>query len=498
MSKFIVIEPTAAVFEGSQEELGNIKAFLTETNTSVSYLISKHTKNRWFKQKDPVGWAARLDDLRGQAKKTHVFHKNGLDYVRPGSLTYLKEAGFTFEVENHVDYPKPDFIAWKNKPRFEPYPYQAESVKKLIEAKHGAVDICTGGGKTFIAALLTKHYGLRTLVMVPSKAIFKGILEEFELLFGKTKVGQFGDGKKDISKQITIAISKSVSMVEEDTPEWDFLSKKQVIVLDEAHTTPSKTLEDTVHGVLKNAPYRFAMSGTPTRGDGQYKLLQSILGPIVHTLSTKDAIVNGYVCPIETRIITIDTPSSFWSDDVAKMKRKHFLYNPNVLKRAADIANALWETKKEQTLILVEEMEQISILSKKLKVPFTYAHGNTMSKEESEIYGLEKRDVKKEIEAFNQNKFAVLIGSPSVEIGVNIFCHNCINLQAGASEIGVKQGAIGRMVRKLETSKFASLKPEKKVAKIFDFNVIGVSVLEKHLEKRIECYEETGCPVIRI
>lgn len=495
--RFMIIEPTAAVFNGSQEDLDRLKAFLTFTNTSVSYLISKHMKNKWFKQSRPREWAERLNELKAQAKKTLVFEKNGLTFIRPGSLSYLKDNGFEFEVENHIEYPKPQNIVWKTPLPFDPYPYQTDAVKALVEAKHGGIDVATGLGKSLIAALLTKHFGLKTLIVVPSKSIFLELFNFIETHFGKGKVGAFGNGKKDISKQITVAISKSLTLIEEDSPEWEFFQQKQVLIIDEAHTFGSAELDDVCHGVTKNIPYRFFMSGTQTRGDGGIKLLQSITGPIVYGISTKSGIEGGYLSPIETRIISVNSPSSKKSKDPGKMKREHFLYNQNIINKAAQIANVLGN-KGESTLILVEEIEQISMLLKKLTVPACYMHGNTTKKEELARLGLEKTDLKTTLLDFNMGKFKVLIGTPAIEVGTNIFCHNGINLQGGASEINVKQGIIGRMVRRLDKSRYAKYHPPKSVARLFDFDVEEIEMLHRHLQTRIKFYEATGGKVFYI
>lgn len=494
---FLIIEPTVAVFQGSDHELQKLKSFLTYTNTSVSYLISKHMKNKWFKQRNPAEWAERLNQLKVEAKKTLVFEKNGLTYIRPGSLHYLKEAGFDFTSENHVIYPDKGSILWKTKPAFEPYEYQAKSVEELIKSRHGSVSLCTGAGKTFLSALITKNLGLETLVVVPSKSIFLELLHFFETHFGKNKVGAFGNGKKDISKQITVAIGKSLTMIEEDSPEHKFMANKKVLILDECHQWASTELEKVCHNIAKDVPYRFSMTGTQTRGDGAVKLLQSITGPVVYELSTKDGIEGGFLSPVETRIITVGSKSTKNTSNPGIMKQEHFLYNPEILEKTAQIVNALAD-KNETSLILVEEIEQIAKLAKLIKVPFGYIHGNTTKKEDLKRLGIEKSDLTNTLLDFNMGKIKVLIGTDCISTGTNIFCHNGFNLQGGASEIGVKQGIIGRMVRRLDRSRFAKYHPPKKVARLFDFKVQGVDMMERHLATRVKFYEETGGKVFFI
>ena len=497
MSKKIeILEPTKAYLRGfSNEEIANMAKELSYKNKSVIFQLMKLKKNKWFKQKNPSGWLAAVSSLESQLKTTLMFKDDRGIYIRAGSIPYLKNE---YIVENHINYPKPKLMPWAKPLPFDPYQYQKDSVSKLLESKHAAISLCTGAGKSAVLALITKSIGLKTVVVVPSKSIFFELLHLFETHFGKNKVGAFGQGKKDIKKDITIAIGKSVSMIKEGSKEWKFMSEKQVLAVDESHTFGAEELQRSCHGVLKDVPYRFFLSGTQTRGDGSIPLLQSITGPVVFELSTADGIKGGFLTPLEFRVIKVKPHNpKYQNSDPMSMKRAHLLRNPNVINMAAKIANASANQLNESTLILVEEIDQISELAKKLEVPFTYIHGGSVTKDYTEISGIENRDMEEELLRFNKGEVKVLIGTDSISTGTNIFpTHNVINLQGGSSEIGTKQGTIGRSVRLLEKSKFKDFHKEKKVSKIWDFDIEGVKILENQLKKRVSFYEETECLVI--
>lgn len=503
----IVTPVKAYISDYTTEEYKDLAKELSYTNTSVSFNISKLKKQRWFKANHPEKWQARYDELQKDLKKTLIFSDEGGKYIRPGSIPYIP---FKTEVINLVEYPALKKFAWHKKPPYTPYVYQQESVEKLIHERHGAVSLCTGSGKGLILQMLTREMGLKTVITVPTKGIFLEVMEAFENAFGKAKVGAFGNGRKDIKKDITIAIGKSLTLIKPGSPEDKFFKNKQVLITDEAHTFGSSELDRTCHGALDNIPYRFFLSGTQTRGDGSVPLLQSIIGNVVHTMTTKDGIAGGFLSPLEVRVLTVNSSNPmFYKDDPAEMKREHFLYNMNVIRQAAMIANTSATKLGENTLILVEEIEQLALVAKELKVPFVYTHGNTTSKEDLARMGLEKTDMKEALDKFHRkvDGTMVLIGTENISIGVNTFAHNGINLQGGASEIGTKQGIIGRMVRITQKSKYAEFHKEKKVGKIWDFRINipkdarhreGPDLLEKHLQKRISFYEETGSPIIEI
>lgn len=495
--KITIVEPTKAyINDYSKEDVELLSKNLTYRNTSIQFQLMKLKKNRWFKEKNYSGWVKAISDLESQVKTTLIFKDEKGIFIRPGSISYLNK---NIEIDNQINYPKQKLIPWAKPLPFEPYTYQSDSVENLLKIKHGAVSIATGGGKSAILALLTKRLGLKTVIIVPSKSIFFEILELFETHFGKSKVGAFGQGKKDIKKEITVAIGKSITMIKPNTPEWEFISSKQVLIWDESHLSGAEELQKACHGILSGTPYRFFLSGTQTRGDGSLPLLQSITGPIVYEFSTAEGIRGGFLNNLEFRILPVEShrPSYFVNDPIT-MKRIHLLRNPNVLDLAAKIANSSAISLNESTLILVEEIDQIAELSKRITVPFTYVHGGSLKKEEAEKLGIENRDMKKELLKFNNGEVKVLIGTDSVSTGTNMFpTHNTINLQGGSSEISTKQGVIGRSVRLLNKSKFKDKHKPKKVSKIWDFDILGIDILERQLLKRISFYEETECLVIK-
>lgn len=345
-------------------------------------------------------------------------------------------------------------------------------------------------GKSFILLMLAQQIGKDVVIVTPSKSIFMELMEEFQTRLGKTKVGGYGNGKKDIKKPITIAIGKSISMLKEGTKEYEFFAKKKALLVDESHTWAADKLEEVCHGVLANASRRFFVSATQTRGDGTVKLLHSIIGETVLEMSIEEAIAKKYLCPLKFNVLSTYSPSTKYTKEALENKREHFLYNDNIAKYASKIANAKWRVNQESTLILVEELVQINKLTKLLEIPFTYIH--SASKKEAAKNGLEKVDLKTELERFNNGDVKVLIGTKSIATGTNIYpTHNVINWVGGSSEIVTKQGTMGRSTRWMK-KKYQKKHKEKTHSEIWDFDVEGQPILQRMLKTRIKYYEETG------
>jgi len=486
----IILEtPVKAKLLGTSDEAERIKNALTYSSKTVEYQIKRHCDNHYWKSKNLSSWKEHLDKLKADLNKCLLWNENGHNYIRPGSIPYITQSAT--KIFNKLSYPEFKPLPWNKHPDFEPYRYQSDAVRELINAKHANISLPTGCGKSFILLMLARQMGLNTVVITPSQSIFNELLDEFEEKLGKKYVGGYGGGKKDINKKITIAIGKSLTMLKEDSEAHKFFSEKQAMFIDESHTFAAEQLEKVCHNVLKNVPYRFFVSATQTRNDGTEKLLQSIIGRNVLEMDLEEAIRGKYLCPLHFKILNTYSVDSRSIKDPMKCKRAHFLYNKNIAKLVAQIANASWRTRQQSTLVLVEELIQIAMLKELLEVPFTYAHAG--SKKDAEKFGLEKVKVKDEVLKFNKGEAKVLIGTKAIATGTNIYpTHNTANWVGGSSEIVTKQGAMGRSTRKLKGSKFEQLHVEKLYTTIFDFKVKGVPMLNKQLDKRISWYGEAG------
>lgn len=481
----------------TREDLTILAKQLSYKNTANAHKLKRHYANKWARSKNREAWEAQLEELKKSVNKICMFQEEGKVYIRPGSLPYL---GISPEyIESAVVYPTAKKVPWAKKLPFELHPYQAASVENLIAAKHANVELCTGAGKSAILLAVCRETGFRACIVAPSKSIFNELLEKFELHLGKANVGAFGDGKKRIGKKFTICIGDSLVNVKPGSKEWEFFSKLDMMCVDESHTWGADTLEDICHGVLADVPYRFFFSGTQTRGDGAEKLLQSIIGKTVHTLSTKEAIAGGFICDHNFTIIEVESSNpNYQSADILDMKRVHLLNNRNVAAVIAKLANAEATTHRRQTLVLVEELSQIAMLIPLLKVPFAYAHSESKPERLREL-GLQKVDPAESVEKFNKAEAMVLVGTSCIATGTNIYpTHNTANWVGGGSEIKTKQGSVGRSVRLSKHNPWEQKCTPKLVARIWDFDIYDIEALSKSLDDRVSYYGDSGTEIRRI
>ncbi len=494
--------PTKAYLKDvDAQTVASIQKSLSYVNVSNLTQYKKLLSNQWFKQKNPAEWSARCEELKKTVNHCLVYKDDGGFFIRPGSIPYLIEDGIVLEsqVVNKIKYPDFKPMAWQHQPKYSLYPYQKNTVEKLINERHGCAVLCTGAGKTLAILTIARNMGLKTLIVTPSQSIFSEIVKHCEHHFGRGNVGMLGDGKKKTDKKITVCISKSITTLKPGTEHYDNIKSAQLLLVDETHLFAAESLEEICHGVLADIPYRFFFTGTHTRGDGSVKLLESITGKIVETLTTKQAVDGGFISDHEFRIVRIESDKERYkvSDPIA-MKRAHFLRNSNIANFIVRLVNSVYTSKNEKTLVLVEELGQIADIIKLLNVPYAYAHSGT-NKKELEKLGLKSVDVQEEVEKFNKGEVAVLIGTSCISTGTNIYpVHHCVNWQGGSSEIKTKQGAVGRSVRKLTGSGYEQFHPPKNKAVLWDFDVHNVSTMTQQLKNRIRYYKHSGTPIKEI
>lgn len=483
--------------DATEEELDRLRKQLSYTNTAAQHQVKRFYNNHWARSKDEDAWQKQLDLLKSGVYNTLIFEEGGKQYIRPGSIPYLKN--FDLEVTNEVVYPTPKKVPWEKPLPFSLHVYQEGSAVNLVNERHGNVELCTGAGKSAILLKVCRETGFKTAIIAPSKSIFLELLEKFEFHFGKKMVGRFGDGKKVLGKRLTICIGDSIANIKPDTEEWKFFSELDMLCVDESHTWGAETLKEICHGVLSRVPYRMFFSGTQTRGDGSAKLLQSIIGKTVYTLTTKEAVAGGYICPHEFRVVSLESSNpNYSSGDPLDMKRVHFLGNKNICAFSAKLANADATAFRRQTLVLVEELSQIAALLPLLKVPYAIAHSEKKPERLREL-GLEKVDNQESVEKFNKGEALVLVGTSCISTGTNIYpTHNTVNWQGGASEIKTKQGAVGRSVRLGSQNPWAARCAPKTNSLIWDFDVWDIPVCERHLGDRVEYYSDSGSEIKRI
>jgi superfamily II DNA or RNA helicase len=471
--------PTTLRLEGLPE--AELRRQLAYIDRSVDFELKKASKSDWLRNKlGPEGYKEHIDQLKAKRNQTLLFEDSKGFWTYSGLGEKLADK-FNTTYQDLVKYPEANRIPWARVPEKQARPYQEQMKELLLAARHGAVEVGTGLGKSFVIMLLAKELGLKTVVMTPSVSIAEQIYAEFKHHLGDKYVGKFFDGTKKSEKLFTVAVDDSLTKIEEGSPHWKNLSKAQVFIADESHLCPAKSLAKVCTGLLADAPYRFFFSGTQMRNDGLDLLLEAITGKIVFRMTVEDGVDQGWLAKPLFRMIPLRSTCTFSSHDANEMTRAHLYYEPTVNSKAGEIANLMVEEMGRQVVILVKELEQYAWLKPYLRHEARFAHGGVTKDNQDKVpEEFWKSDPTELVKAFNRGEFPILVGTSCITTGTDIQTVGAIiYMQGGKSEIQVKQ-SVGRGTRK----------PEGKVDCYFiDFDMINAETVHRHAEERAAIYQ---------
>lgn len=468
-----------------------VEKFLTYTDRSVNYQLKKLADNVRWKYANFESWDARQQQLKSQRKKSLLFYDESGQPCTYSGLWQDLANRFGWEVQRTAwsTKGKQKMIPWKKDPENEGADryYQSEALQALKDVGHGSIELPTGSGKTRIILKLAKEYGLKTVIVSPSKNVSQQLYGDFVKHFGAKYVGMYGAGRKVSKKLFTVCVAKSLTMLEKSDEHWDNFYNCDLLIWDESHTTPAETFEAVCLGVANRIPYRYFVSATQTRTDGSEMKLRGIIGPTVYRKTFRELVDEKYLAEPIFKLFNVPATVGVGHSDPNVETRNQLYLNPHVNSTAAQIAEKAVRLGKRQVLILIEEFGQFMKLKNFMTVPFEFAHG-PVSKEAKEFLPKEywKVDNEKLIKDFNDGKIQVLIGTTAVSMGVDTKPVGClIYLQGGSSEIKVKQG-LGRGTR-----------PVKPDFWYVDFNVRGSQHCERHFQTRLNYYRELGDKIDR-
>jgi superfamily II DNA or RNA helicase len=144
---------------------------------------------------------------------------------------------------------------------------QAEVFNKVFEngIKSGIVQARCGWGKTFVGCHIIAHAGVKTVVVVHTKLLYRQWIDELEKQLVGVKIGRIGDGEFQLG-DITVAIYHSLKNHTETLRDCFSL-----MIVDEIHRCPADVFSGVVNSFA--AKIKIGFSATPSRKDGKHVLL---------------------------------------------------------------------------------------------------------------------------------------------------------------------------------------------------------------------------------
>lgn len=337
--------------------------------------------------------------------------------------------------------------------------HQMRAITAACSGEHdcGLISVVTGGGKTEIAAAITKLYGLPTVIVADQRVVIEQIKERLELrgIGDSDGVGLFYGGETPSGQMVVVGSIQSMqtppSSLKAKNPQQyqkrkqnakvfqQIVSQAGLLLVDEC----DKATDTRYRALFKKyftGRYKFGFSGTcfdaakPVEG----LILREHLGSIIVEVGRRELEAIGRIIPVKAMMISVGKDLNDRNDKMAYdiAQRELILENTEYHQTIKKIVSAY---PGERNLVLVDtnNVEDLGFSLEKLIDNSVFIYGKST-----------KTARHAALEAFKDGKLSCLIGGKILKRGLDIKggVHNLIICGGGklASDFDQK---IGRAVR---------------------------------------------------
>lgn len=414
--------------------------------------------------------------IAGERSETFVADRGylweALDKLRNSGLSFMIKDGRVCGSE--LEQPMPACLSKDGTP-VEFRSDQESALRSLLvnlssrihELEQGIFEAPTGSGKTMMTLEVIRRLGLRTLIMVDTKALAKQWKTEIKECMGlDSLIIGGGSWEDDRPYNIVIVLSQTAAR---DLGRWAEMTQRfGMLVHEECHVSPAAQQRT----LAWNAPcrYRLGISATPFRNDGMTRAIELILGKKLAVIKRSDVLDQGgitdvLICPY--MIAFPDLEVDGWTSLVTALTLSQD--RNNVI---ADMAMKAAVTRK--VLILTDRVEHAIELAR--LTGGNLAHGKLKAADRDRAF---ERMAGACITVATTN----LVGK-----GINIPCWDALIMGTPMSATAKTLQAIGRVVRMLPG------KGKAFVADLVDDHPMALS----SYKKRLSTYKRAGMAVDKL
>lgn len=378
----------------------------------------------------------RLLDLRKRTILSGLIHKI-IEYAAANNYEVEDNTGLSLQQEISLNEVL-EFVGTLGLPEtFDTRDYQIRGVALGIRHKRCVLISPTASGKSLIAYLLTRYYGVKTLIVVPTISLVSQMIGDFKEYGYEGEIhGVTGGVKKDTDLDITVSTWQSIYEQDEE-----FFEDFELMIGDEAHLFAAKSLM-SVMTKMNNTPYRVGMTGTLDGSVVNELVLTGLFGPIEQIAHTHELIADGTLANLKIKIIIMKHDKNRTRHLIGEgypAEREYIVGSSARNKFIRNLALSL----PGNTLVLFALVEKHG---RELYKSIHEKRPNSTYYAAGEVDKDERNDIRKIVET---SKDAIVVASYGVfSTGINIKrIHNIIFASPSKSRIRVMQ-SIGRGLRK--------------------------------------------------
>ncbi len=157
-----------------------------------------------------------------------------------------------------------------------------------------------GSGKTIAALKLVHEMMMKTLIIVPTDAVFQQWVERTREYLG-IEPGVI-KGAKRLIRDVTIASQGTLQNCMQD-----YTDQFGLLLVDEGHKVGSKTYQETID--QSKAAYRLAVTGDERRSDGREVLIYDQFGTHVEEVTKEECYEKGTLVQVD--VLAVESPFDY-------------------------------------------------------------------------------------------------------------------------------------------------------------------------------------------
>lgn len=241
-----------------------------------------------------------------------------------------------FPLGKTLDKIKLNVESFENRGKLSLYPFQLEALDKYHEhigqgANKGYFVMATGTGKTRVFISLIVESGVKTIVVVPSRALAyqtrDRVIKMFAVLGINKKLGVFADKNRQGNADIVVMTAGGLrAQLKRPPTKRDInLDAFKMVVIDEAHMMLTKSAKDMIDRLAQS---KVVVACTATdeyniqRNKGDYNSLKEVYGEgnEIFRYPLEVAVENKSLCPVHVCMVTTEARLS-WKRGGGKKKK---------------------------------------------------------------------------------------------------------------------------------------------------------------------------------
>lgn len=172
-----------------------------------------------------------------------------------------------------------------------PYTSTPELIRLLQRHRGVFAEAPCGSGKTVSGIFTSATLGGKTIIIVPSEAVFQQWVEQVRRFDPTASIGFYGGGRKMLQADVVITMLQTLYKHQGDKLVCDLL------IVDEAHMIAAEQFQKCVFNV--NFKYSLPLTATGDRFDNLDPLFRNALGEVKVSLDTDQMPVDIHLHPFE-------------------------------------------------------------------------------------------------------------------------------------------------------------------------------------------------------